>query len=46
MLSSETYKTEKYDLSVIVHLSQKTHFHYNINLSQYFPIFFFPYRNP
>jgi hypothetical protein len=42
MLSWGIYKTEKYDLSVIVHLSPKTHFHDNIDLSQYFPISFFP----
>jgi hypothetical protein len=41
MLSSETYENRKYDLCVIVHLSQKSHFHDKINLSQCFTTFFF-----
>jgi len=34
MLSSENYKTEKYDLRMNVHLLQKSHFRLKINLSQ------------
>ena len=41
VLSSGTYKTENYNLSVTVHLSHKSHFHDNINLSQCFQTFFF-----
>ena len=41
ILSSEIYKTEQYDLNVIVHLSQQSHFLDDINLSQCFPTFFF-----